>query len=292
LGVLPCGAGCQALVAQLTAAPEPRALPPSPTLQQVIDVVNRNNLQIQSFSTTRATLSGPGMPALRASLAFQRPGRLRLRADTTVTGPELDLGSNDELFWFWCRRNEPPAVYFCRHAEFAFSSARRMIPINPGELVDALGIGGFDPVLPHQGPLSLPGDRLEVRTIRDTPEGPTIKATIVDAVRGWVLEQHAYDAQGRLAASSLLSHHRRDPLTGLVMPGVVKVNYPDAGLALRLDLGYVQVNRLPANQAELWTMPLYQGSPPVDLCGPGLQVPPNTPPLAVQVAPYAVPGGR
>jgi hypothetical protein len=234
----------------------------------VVQVVNQNVAQIDSFSTTHAAISGPGVPTLRASLAFQRPRRFRLRADTAVTGPELDLGSNDELFWFWCRRNQPPAVYYCHHDQFATSRVRQMIPIDPNWLVEALGIGGFDPGLPHQGPFVLPGDRLEVRTIRDTPEGPTTTSTVIDAAQGWVLEQHVYDAQGRLVASSVLSGHHRDPLLSAVMPTVVKINYPAAGLSLRLDLGHVEVNRLPGNQVELWTMPRYPGSPPLDLSGP------------------------
>jgi len=260
------GASCHNLVPPF-AVPLPRVLPPSPTLEQVVQVVNRNAAQIDSFSTTHAAISGPGVPTLRANLAFQRPRRFRLRADTAVTGPELDLGSNDELFWFWGRRNQPSAVYYCRHDQFATSRARQMIPIDPNWLVEALGIGGFDPGLPHQGPFALPGDRLEVRTIRDTPEGPTTTSTVIDAAQGWVLEQHVYDAQGRLVASSVLSGHHRDPLLGATMPTVVKINYPAAGLSLRIDLGNVEMNRLPGNQVELWTMPRYPGSPPVDLSG-------------------------
>ena len=101
-------------------------LPPSPTLEQVIEVVNRNNSQIRSFSTNRASISGSGFPSLRASVAFERPRRFRLRAETGLTGTEFDLGSNDELFWFWVRREQPPAMYYCRHDQFASSQARQV----------------------------------------------------------------------------------------------------------------------------------------------------------------------
>ncbi len=274
------GASCQNLVPQLV-SPLPRALPASPTLEQVIQVVNQNNSQIYSFSTTQAGLSGPGLPRLRASLAFQRPNRFRLRADTAVTGPELDLGGNDQLFWFWFKRDQHPAVYYCRHDQFATSRARQMIPIDPTWLVEALGVGQFDPALPHEGPIRLPGDRLEISTIRNTPQGPTRTSTVIDAARGYVLEQHVYDAQGLLVASSILSRHRRDPLSGLVMCTVAKISFPASRLSMRLDLGNVQINRLPGNQAELWTMPSYQGSPQVDLCDPSFQPPPGVPPVAI-----------
>ena len=279
------GASCPNMVRQCT-APLPRALPPSPTLDQVIQVVNDNNSQIVDFSTDRATLGGPGLPTLRANLAFQRPDRLRLRAGTGLSGPELDLGSNDQLFWFWVRRNQPPAIYYCRHDQFAVSRARHMIPVDPDWLIEALGITEFDPALPHQGPFALPGDRLEVRTIRETPDGPTTKATIIDAARGWVLQQQVYDAQGRLVASSVASRHRRDPFTNLVMPTVIDINCPPAAFSMRVDLGSVRINRLSGNLDELWTMPSYQGSPVVDLCDPNLQLPPATPPAALSARPH------
>ncbi len=253
--------------------PQPRLLPPSPTLEQVIEVVNRNNSRIQSFSSTRASIDGPGFPSLRASVAFERPRRLRLRAETGLTGAEFDLGSNDELFWFWVRRNQPPAVYYCRHDRIAASEALRAMPIDPEWLIEALGVAEFDPALPHQGPTPLPNDRLRIDTIRNTPEGPTTKITIIDGSQGWILEQHLFDARRRLLASSVAGGHRRDPLSGLVMPTVVRINCPPAQLSMRINLGNVEINRLSGNTAALWTMPEYPGAPLVDLADPNFRPP-------------------
>ena len=164
---------------------EPPALPPSPTIEQVIQAVNQNNSRIQTFTTNQAALSVPGWPTLPASVVFERPGRLRIRGDTGLTGPEIDLGSNDELFWFWVRRNQPPAIFFCRHDQFATCPARQMIPIEPKWLIEALGVAELDPRLPYQGPPQLIGpDRLEIRAVRETPNGPTTKITRIDAVPG------------------------------------------------------------------------------------------------------------
>jgi len=267
------GASCPWLAQQYPLAGLPRAIPPSPSLEQVIQVVNRNNSQIQSFNTTHATLSGPGFPTLRASVAFQRPRRLRLRADL-MSWPELDLGNNEELFWFWIKHSERPAVYYCRHDLFAVSRVRQIIPIEPDWLIEAVGISEFDPSLPHQGPFPLPSGRLEVRTIRETWQGPTTKVTVLDAAQGWVLEQRLLDSQGRLLASSVTGNHRMDPLTGLVMPSLVQINCPPAQFAMIIDLGNVQINRLIGNPGELWALPNYQGYPQIDLCDPRLQFAP------------------
>ena len=75
---------------------------------------------------------------------------------TGLTGPELDLGSNDEVFWFWVRREQPPALYYCRHDQFAASPARQTLPIQPEWLIEAMGIAPFDPGAADRGRIHCP----------------------------------------------------------------------------------------------------------------------------------------
>jgi hypothetical protein len=258
--------------------PMPRALPPSPTLEQLIQTVNGNNSRIQSFYAGHATLSGPGIPALSAKIAFGRPNFFRLIASSGLTGPEVDVGSNPEWFWYWIKRSQPLAIYYCRHDQFASSPARQFIPVQPEWMIEAFGVSEIDPSLPHQGPFSVQGDRLRLNTIRETPDGPVTKVTIFDAAQGWILEQYIYNAQGVLTAGAVAGNHRRDPLSGLVMPGVVKINCPAAQFVIRIDLGPVEINRLSGNTAELWTMPQIPNTPAVNLANPNFQPMASQPP--------------
>lgn len=273
------GASCPRSVYQATGHP---VLPAEPSLEQVIEVVNQNNLQIGRFSTTNAEISASDMPtSLRASVAYERDRRLRVRAGTLL-GPELDLGSNDELFWIWVRRNPQQALYYCRHDRFATSPIRQMLPIDPDWLIEALGINPFDPQLPHQGPFRLKGGALEIRTIRETADGPTTKITVVDGVRGLILGQYLFDPQGRLVASAAISEHRYDPVAGLTMARKVEIRCPAAKCTMQIDLGNVRINRLAGDPRQLWSMPRYDDYPLVDLGNPNLQLPapaPQGPPL-------------
>lgn len=261
------GASCPQTVKDYTST-LPRALPPSPTLDQVIQVVNNNSRQIQSFHSSHATLAVQGFPTLRAMVAYQRPKRFRLRAETSLTGPEVDLGSNDELFWFWVRRNQPPAIFWCRYDQFYNSPARQTLAIDPDWLIEAFGLTEFDTRLPQQGPYPLPGERVEIRTLRETPQGPQTKITVIDSVRGTVLEQHIVDFQGRKIASALCSGHRRDPDTNLIMPSVITVNSVGGQPPMTIDLGQAIINRLTETSTELWTPPTYPGATPVNLADP------------------------
>ncbi len=254
----------------------PRTLPAAPTLEQVVQVVNSNSGQIHSFSTDQAVLSVAGMPSLRASIAFERPRRLRLRAGLGFGGAELDVGSNDELFWMWIKRQPP--LFYCRHDQFATSPARRMLPIEPGWLIEALGIAEVDPAALDQDLRVLPGGRLEISTVRQTVDGPARKLTVVDAATGVVVEQSLYDARGTLVARATASRHRRDPLTGLIMPRVVQIECPRAQLSMELDLGKVEINRPLENPGELWAMPALADCPMVDVGDPNFRLPAIAPP--------------
>lgn len=270
LAAILTGGGCRYLRPPTETYTGPE-LPPSPTLDQVAQFVNNNARQIHSFTADQASLSGPGFPTLRARVVFQRPRRLRILGETSLTGLELDVGSNDEVFWFWVRRNEPPAMYYCRHEDFQTSAARQVVPIDPDYLIDALGLAEIDPAAVTSGPVALSGGRLEIRSAVPSPEGTMTQVTILDAKYGLILGQHLYDPRGQLVASAQNLGHRRDPLTGLVMPRAVQIRVPRTDLSLRVDLGQVRINQVIGDPSHLWSMPQYQGYPVVNLADPRLQ---------------------
>lgn len=262
--VLP-GAGCPRMMHHYAASPVVRTLPEEPTLDQLIEQVNANTARVESLVCQQTTISGQGLARLSAMLAYERPRHLRLLAKTAFSGPEVDLGSNDDLFWFWVRRNTPPAVYFCRHEDFASSRVQTMLPIDPEWLIGALGLVTLTAEDRHEGPYPLPKDRWEIRTFHSTPRGVTTQITVVDAARGWVLEQHVYDAQGQRVASAIASGHRLDPASQATLPAEVRIEWPLAQFAITLTLGETQINTgLPPGDA-LWAKPHLAEAPDIDL---------------------------
>ena len=280
------GAGCPRVLQQYT-QPIPRALPPSPSLDQVVDVINNNSSRINSLSAPRATLNMSGAPALNANIAFMRPRSFRLVAQKFI-GPEFDMGSNDELLWFWVRRVQPPALYFARHDQFGTSAARQVMPVEPEWLIEALGIVSFDRAGQIEGPTPVGSGRVEIRTVMQTAAGPLSRIVIVDDSRGVVLENHVYDAQGTRLASTILSKHRHDPASGVTLPQHVELQWPPAAMSATLELGEVIVNQLPADPQQLFTKPVYNGYPEINLAQPGGLVP-VAPPNAAANGQYRAP---
>jgi hypothetical protein len=276
LAVAASGASCPQVLRgyQVGTMPLPRILPPQATLDQVIAGVHDNTQRVRSYMAPQAVLAARGVPRLSAQVACEPPRRFRLRAQTSVTGSELDIGSNDDLFWLWIRRHQPPVMLFCRHDQYAQSSARRLLPLRADWMPELLGLVSFRPEDRHEGPFQLPDGRLEIRSRIAAPDGELLKSTLVDATTGLVVEQHLFTPSGERLASVRTSKHRVDPPSGAALPRVVDVSWPASGVDFQLELTSITTNTPSTDPGQLWQMPAYPGYQPVDLADPAVVIGP------------------
>ena len=274
------GASCpQALRGyQVGVSPLPRVLPAQASLEQIVATVHDNTRRVRSYLAPQAVLAVPGVPRLSAQVACEPPRRFRLRAQTAVTGNELDIGSNDDLFWLWIRRHEPPVMLFCRHDAYAQSSARKLLPLRADWMPELLGLVNFRAEDKHEGPYVLPDGRLEIRSRMVAPEGDMLKSTILDATTGLVMEQHLFTVAGERLASVRTSRHRVDPQSGAALPRLVEVSWPASGVEFQLELNTITTNAPASDPGQLWQMPSYEGYTPVNLADPAVVITPVAPP--------------
>jgi hypothetical protein len=269
--------------------PAPVLINQTATLDQVIGAVNANTARVQSYSSSAARISTPGLPALSANIVAAGPKQFRLRADTIITGTEVDLGSNNEEFWFWMKRSQPPALYYSSHDKFAASAVRTVLPIEPTWLVEALGMPTFTADAQHSGPRLVRENQLEIRSDVQRPSGNLVKITVIDATRGWVLEQHVFTPQGVKLASAIGRNHRFDPVTQVSLPTQVDVLIPQAQLNLKIDVSDYQINRMVGDPNQIFARPSYEGVAAIDLGSmpaPALAplAPTNPPPAGIPLS--------
>jgi len=238
------------------ATPTPATFNQAPTLEQIISTVNANSDAVTGLRAQSASISADGMPQLKADLVLERPSNFRLRAMLTqITGTELDIGSNADLFWVWVKRGQPPAIYYAQRDQFAASAARRMIPIEPDWLVDAIGLMRFEPGDQHVGPYDRGENRWEVRSTLSGQYAGMTRVAIIDGRYGWVLAQHMYDQNGRLVASARANRHEYYPAERVSLPGSVSVSLPAASLSFQLEVPRYEINSSYGNPSQLWVMP-------------------------------------
>jgi hypothetical protein len=259
---------------QVGTMPLPRTLPAHPSLDQIIAAVHDNTQRVRSCMATQAVLVVPGVPRLSARVACEPPRRFRLQAQTAITGPELDIGSNDDLFWLWLRQHKPPIVAFCRHDQYAQSAARRLLPIRADWMPEMLGLVNFRPEDRHQGPFPLPDGRIEIRSTIGAADGELLKSTILDGTTGLVSEQHLFTSTGERLASVRTSRHRVDPPSGAALPHLVEVSWPASGVDFKIELSSITTNSSSGDPGQLWQMPAYPGYEPVDLADPSVVIGP------------------
>ena len=225
------GASCPNVLRgyQVGTMPLPRALPPQASLDQVINAGHDNTQRGRSLMSTQAVLVVSGVPRLSARVACEPPRRFRLQAQTSLTGPELDIGSNDDLFWLWLRQHQPPITAFCRHEQYAQSKARQLLPIRADWMPELLGLVNFRPEDTHDGPYPQADGRIEIRSRIDSGDGELVKSTILDGTTGLVAEQHLFTPAGERLASVRTSRYRVDPPSGATLPHLVEVSWPASG---------------------------------------------------------------
>jgi len=257
--------------------PLPRVLPPQANLEQVMAAVHDNTDRVRSLMASQAVLVVPGAPRLSARVACEPPRRFRLQAQTSLTGPELDIGSNDDLFWLWLRQHKPPITAFCRHDQYAQSAARKLLPIRADWMPELLGLVRFRAEDQHQGPFPTADGRIEIRSRIPAPDGELYKSTILDATTGLVSEQHLFTAAGERLASVRTSRHRVDPPSGAALPHTVEVSWPTSQVDFTLELSGITTNAPTADPGQLWQMPVYAGYEPVDLADPSITIGPPSP---------------
>jgi len=274
------GASCPQAIRgyQVGVSPLPRVLPAQASLEQIFATVHDNTRRVRSYLAPQAVLAVPGVPRLSAQVACEPPRRFRLRAQTAVTGNELDIGSNDDLFWLWIRRHEPPVMLFCRHDAYAQSAARKLLPLRADWMPELLGLVNFRAEDKHEGPYVLPDGRLEIRSRMVAPEGDMLKSTILDATTGLVMEQHLFTVAGERLASVRTSRHRVDPQSGATLPRLVEVSWPASGVEFQLELNTITTNAPASDPGQLWQMPSYEGYTPVNLADPAVVITPVAPP--------------
>jgi hypothetical protein len=270
------GASCPNVLRgyQVGTMPLPRALPPQASLDQVINAVHDNTQRVRSLMSTQAVLVVPGVPRLSARVACEPPRRFRLQAQTSLTGPELDIGSNDDLFWLWLRQHQPPITAFCRHDQYTQSKARQLLPIRADWMPELLGLVNFRPEDAHDGPYPQADGRIEIRSRIDSGEGGLVKSTILDGTTGLVAEQHLFTPAGERLASVRTSRYRVDPPSGAALPHLVEVSWPASGVDFKLELSAITVNGASPDPTQLWQMPAYPGYEPVDLADPAVVIGP------------------
>jgi hypothetical protein len=252
-----------------------------PSAAQLVEQMNQNAQRIVSLECPDLDMDvkqGIQQFGLRGKLVCAKPRNFRLVAEA-IGKRQADIGSNDQEFWYWIAKAEPPYLIHCSHEELA-RGVPLPFPFQPEWVMEALGMSELDPTQPYR---VVPVQRGNVELVRDAvSQGQRVqKVTIFGRngsyfyVRGHVLR----DMNNReMCAAHILDIQN---INGALVPRKIVLAYPAERMELKMTL-YADSREIALNKqfdreqmAWLFTRPVLTGVQSYDLARRSLDASPG-----------------
>jgi hypothetical protein len=201
-------------------------------------------------------------------MAVEERRNFRLVANSAGGATEIDLGSNEERFWFYARQSDRPGVFTCKHELFDEAQQGMPLPLNPEWFTEVLGVVPFEnsevTMQPHEK------NRNFSYLIRDrkVPEGakPMELVTLVDCCQGVIIEQTLREKNGNKVAFARMRDFRKHPSSDTPIPHKVDLEWPQANMGLTLNMKRIDITQSPF-ATQMFDMPQITSVPVHDFSG-------------------------
>jgi hypothetical protein len=184
--------------------------------------------------------------SLPGKVACQRPRNFRMDAGA-IGSSEVDLGSNDQEFWFWIKRNDPPYQFYCPYSALTEGKGLKIpFPFQPEWVMETLGMGNYGPATRYQ--LVVEPDRYKLIERTQGPQGNMVRKIIVFnkwEARGNAPQVTDYllidDRTNQEICSAKITEVQTGPQGGVV-PRRMVLYYPEAKVRMTLTMPRASFN--------------------------------------------------
>jgi hypothetical protein len=228
-----------------------------PTTTSLVNYLNLNCRRINSVQANLTIGAKMGLQAIDISggVAARRPRELRLRGKV-LGRPAVDLGSNDQEFWYWISQAEPPHYYKCSYKDLATGRVNVPFPVETDMVMAALNMaeydtnGKYDLKQNKDGTWELTQDTTSGAG-RPIKRGTVFRGVLAKPGEPQVLEHTLRDAKGNLVCKATVQRVEFDKLSGAVVPTRLTIEYPSQKVRLKLELNDLQVNKIDDASAKM-----------------------------------------
>lgn len=207
-----------------------------PTVASLVDALKHNSSQIKSLECNEVRLEyrqGLQSYGADAKLACQKPRNFRLGVFAAAS-QQVDMGSNDQEFWYWIQKNDPPYVYRCSYQDFE-RGVELPFPFQPEWIMEGLGMGEYGAY-----------ERYELRETKNTWE-IVEKSQNSRGQRIAKVTEFSKQNRPQVRGFKLLDHQDREVYTariddtytigGVVVPKRVAFSWPEQKLSINMWIG-------------------------------------------------------
>lgn len=219
----------------------------------VINKLNEKNNKIKTICFQNISISGGDFIGFETSakIFYEKDMKFRFLADGLM-GPEVDIGSNKDIFWFYSRSMNPPYLFYASHENL--NKTRLKTPFTPSWMMEILGVNSIDL------------DKVEVKSCKDKTYEMVVKydfdsmnkkvkrVFLIDKKRFVFLGHYLFDINDKLIASTRVEEFQ--VIDGFEIPKRLVTNLSEENLNVYWNLGRANINfNLNKN---LWTLPGYK----------------------------------
>jgi hypothetical protein len=230
-----------------------------PTVASLVQSLNENAQRIPALESRDVSIDckqgSQGAPGMTGVLVCQKPRSFRLQAKV-IGQNAVDIGSNDQEFWYWISKADPPYVYHCTYDALAKGNVRMPFPFQPDMIVAGLGLSEYDPTKQYDLK-ETSRDIWELSENTVSPQGQPVKrVTVFNARRlggtmRWQAVRHELrDAQNREICTAHITEFQQSSETGAILPRRVKLVWPSEKIEMALKLDSVRVAPVAQERAQ------------------------------------------
>ncbi len=230
-----------------------------PTVAALVNYMDENAARIKSLRCSDVGMTvHNGVVAIGApgQMMCQQPRNFRMKAQGPVLGKEVvDLGSNDQEFWYWISKAEPPRglnvspQYHCSYQALQQGKVRFLpFPFQPDWIMETLGMGQYGPATRYEPQVVVEPERLKLVEKTRSPQGQLVRKVTVfnrrkaqgnnPQITDYLLE----DESGKVICSAHVTEVQFDKNGGGVVPRRIELSWPEQKLKLGMVLNNVEIN--------------------------------------------------
>jgi hypothetical protein len=224
----------------------PREAPPAAALVQQL---NDNSQRLQTLESRELTIDARERMTpigLTGMMSCQKPKNFRMMAKV-LGNQAVDMGSNDQEFWYWISKAEPPYLVHCSYQDLASGAARMPFPFQPEWIMETFGMADYDPAAKYEVNGS---NARTIELIQQTvsPQGQPVRKVVVfsrptsTSARPQVIAYLLQEPNGKEICSAHVGQTQYDPKSGVTVPRQVTLSWPAQQVEMKMTLDKLQVN--------------------------------------------------
>lgn len=212
-----------------------------------IEKINRRNSKVKSvcFEHVVITTSANKLLSLSSAIVYEKPKNFRMLTRSKF-GLESDVGSNEDNFWFWSKRLNPPYLYYSSYENL--ENSRLKITFNPLWLIDFLGVNEINYKNTN---VFKQNNLIGIIETKSNAYENVAKITLIDPDKSAVIGHYIINKVGKIIASNEITEFQE--VDGILLPKTVQSYLEEEDLKVTWELTNPKVNIAINDQA--WEMP-------------------------------------